>query len=168
MPHSPVSLRLTECVDKRSFLYVESLVEWRLLLQMFHPLMSQFGVLEINLFTALTSHLLLLYLTKFSHTVAGGPDAVTVEWNRWNCYICSLRQCPRSSCRCANAYNPFVAKYRYDPWWEDQPWCSQLLCWCPSPLPISRTASEEGASHSWGHPCDFTHGISCAHAHRIV
>lgn len=61
------------------FRSAESNVEWRLLPQEFRSLTTWFSLPRNDLFATPTLQLLLLYFTRYSHTEAGDPDALTVQ-----------------------------------------------------------------------------------------
>lgn len=60
-----------------------SSVEWSLHPDMFHDLVELFGCQEVNLFTFTTNQILPLYLTRKVVALAGGPDALAMDWGRW-------------------------------------------------------------------------------------
>lgn len=67
--------------DKLSH-WAELSLEWQLLLRSFTPSRLGFSVLAIDLFAALTSHLLPFYLSLCVRTAVGGLDAFSMDWNR--------------------------------------------------------------------------------------
>ena len=57
-------------------------VEWMLDRSVFHHRIELPFSPQINLFASHQNHLLAEYLTRFEKTGAGGPDALSEDWNR--------------------------------------------------------------------------------------
>lgn len=141
--------------------FMKSLVDWHL--KTFHILMTQFGCLNINLFTAPYSHHLPLFLTHFgqipSRLIGIGGHTST----------CSHPQQPLSFFGCIIPCNPALSGTCLFPFGERPnrgtvSCCSGAPCCCLSP----QTATRAKASHSWGCPCSFTRGVSHMYAFPIV
>ena len=64
--------------------FKDSSVEWQLTLKAFLPLTSQYGLPEVDLFASPSAHRLPRFLSRFLRTQAGGPDAFSEDWNKWN------------------------------------------------------------------------------------
>ena len=117
---------------------MRSSVEWSLHPDTFQDLTDIFGLPEVDLFAAEDNHLLPQYLTQFTVTEAGGPDALTAEWSPWR-YV-FLFPPPAASIMtqvCARLQDFRGQVLLIAPLWKAQPWCQQLLRWCPRPLPLS-------------------------------
>lgn len=128
LPDSPVSRILTwpiECVGRYSVHQANSgMASLSQNIQLPRP--------DINLFAALNSLLIFLYLTYLSQTEAGSQDSFTIDWNLWP-YI-YLFPPPVTSllvwiCQYFHSYSRRMLLTA--PCWETQLcWC-QPLWWCP-------------------------------------
>ena len=136
-----------------------SSVEWSLTPVAFQDLVDLFGLPQVDLFASVANHRLPLFLSRVHRTPAGGPDAFLVDWSRWS--FLYLFPPPASSVllRVLARLRRFVGRVLLiAPLWRSQPWCQQLLLWCPSPLPLGPQAlagpglRESGISsdfHAW-------------------
>ena len=110
----------------------------------------------MDLFAAEDNHLLPLFLTRTSVTEAGGPDALLTSWDGWS----SVYLFPPPAAVVMAAVVRRLRSFRgrvllVAPLWKTQPWCQQLLRWCPRPLPLSPLAIQgRGFRHS-GMSSDF-------------
>ena len=116
-----------------------SSVEWSLHPDAFQDLVELFGCPEIDLFATTDNHMLPLYLTRKVATQAGGPDALMTSWATWE-YVYLF---PPPAAAIMTAVCRLLQNFRgrvllIAPLWKAQPWCQQLLRWCPRPLPLSR------------------------------
>lgn len=105
--------------------FFESFVEWHLWLEMIQSLLTQFKVLEVDMFTAPVSPPFLL-LPRHLYIPAEGPDAFMVDWKQW-VSIC-LFPSPGSiiSCTCACLCSFCCKILLIASKWKSQPWCKQL------------------------------------------
>lgn len=124
-------------------------------------LSSWFSLPEINFFATPTSHTLSMYLTQFSHRRLG---ELTPRWIRTDgtTSICSLLLQPQSCCSCPNTYASLAAKYLLPSLWETQPWCSKILHFCPSLLPLS-SSNFQGKGIAQFETC--FQAWNCSHEH---
>ena len=133
-----------------------SSVEWSLDEDAFQDLLELAGPPDIDLFASQDNHRLPLYLSRTYRTSAGGPDAFQVDWNRWG--FIYLFPPPSTSlllqvCHRLRTYKGRVMLVA--PLWKSQPWCHQLLQWCPSPLPLGPQALRGDGVRQSGISCDF-------------
>ena len=119
----------------------DSSVEWSLHPDTFSDLVELFGRPDIDLFASVENHHLPLYLTKGLPTAAGGPDALLTTWSRWPyVYLFPPPAAVVMSAVCRRLRDFRGKVLLVAPLWKAQPWCQQLLQWCPRPLPLSRNA----------------------------
>ena len=59
-------------------------MEWSLTDDAFEDLVDLFGMPEVDLIASLENHRLPQFITRTSVTQAGGPDALRMDWNKWN------------------------------------------------------------------------------------
>ena len=116
-----------------------SSVEWALHPDAFQDIVELFGCPEVDLFAAGNNHLLPLYITRTVATVAGGPDALLTSWAAWRyVYLFPPPAAAVMTAVCSRLQDFRGRVLLIAPLWKAQPWCHQLLRWCPRPLPLSR------------------------------
>ena len=119
----------------------DSSVEWSLHPDTFSDLVDLFGQPDIDLFASVENHHLPLYLTRSLPTAAGGPDALLTTWTSWSyVYLFPPPAAVVMSAVCRRLRDFRGRVLLVAPLWKAQPWCQQLLQWCPHPLPLSRNA----------------------------
>ena len=114
-----------------------SSVEWTLTQQTFRPLCQNWGTPQIDLFASPENHRLPLFLARNLRTAAGGPDALSEDWNRWT--FVYLFPPPSTSLMAQVTHHLRSFRGRVmliAPLWEAQLWCQELLQWCPNPLQL--------------------------------
>ena len=146
-------------------------LEWALRQSVFDGLTRRFGLPDVDLFASTSNHRLPLFLSRTERTLAGGPDALAVPWDRWP-YV-YLFPPPTTSLMLAVVRK--LEGYRgrvllVAPRWETQPWFLPLLAWCPSPVPlVGHVLVDESAAplmdslrlHAWSFSLGPSVGVAC-------
>ena len=118
-----------------------SSVEWALTPDTFADLCDLYGRPEVDIFAAEDNHLLPLFLTRTRVTAAGGPDALLTSWATWSFLYLFPPTAAAVMAAVVRRLRSFQGRVLLvAPFWRAQPWCQQLLRWCPRPLPLNKLA----------------------------
>lgn len=114
-----------------------TLVEWELLQSRFDSLIGSSLRPQVDLFASHSTAKTPLYLTRWSVTEAGGPDALTVDWSRWTSIYLFPPPDSRLMGRVVSKLRGFHGQVALIcPIWMVQPWYLQVHRWCPNPRPL--------------------------------
>ena len=102
---------------------------------MFSSLKERYGSPQIDLFASDQTTQLREYLTMSHKTKAGGPDALTEDWNRGSYIYLFPPPVTLMLHKIILKFRRFRGKVLLiAPFWTAQPWFHQLIEWCPQPL----------------------------------
>ena len=122
-------------------------VAWILKDSVFQELVQRFGLPEIDLFASAGDHKVQNFISRTVRTPAGGPDALSEDWNRWT----SIYLFPPPNTSLMLQIIQHLRSYRgrvllIAPLWKVQPWTHALLKWCPNPYHLQGLILEEISS----------------------
>ena len=112
-------------------------VELELKTYHFASLVKSYGPPQIDLFATPYNKKRKLFISRTMKTRAGGPDAFSVDWNRWDFLYLFPPPLTSIMLKVLRQLRSFRGKVMLiAPLWPAQPWYPELVRQCPSPVPL--------------------------------